>query len=310
MSCGCGTENAVGRGMCHTHYAAYRRRQIAYGRWNPRVPADAVREHIEVLRAAGVRPMQLARLAGVSQSALSQIMAAGADARVAAWLEKAVLSVPVPHRAAEVTTDTALVPIVGARRRFQALIASGYPAAQLARDLDTTRASRMVRSLMGHRLDNGQEAQHISAERERSIKALFDRLQLVPGPSDAARALGDRKGWPLPLEWDDDTIDDPNARPHRARWTERSAWEERRAQVADLTAQGLSEVQIARRLGIHPRQVGRDRAHNTRTQPEHTEHPSDSRREIADMAQVVTQARADVAQRRTRQRARAVVRTR
>ncbi|MGW4121377.1 hypothetical protein [Nocardia sp. NPDC004711] len=264
MSCACGTDQAKGRGLCATHYAEHRRREIAYGRWNPRVPADAVRAHVEAMAAAGVNQNQLAKLTGVAQPSLSRIMATGPEKKIATWVEAAVLAVPVPERAAEVTTDTALVPILGARRRFQALVASGYPAAQLARELGVTRTNRTIHSLMGQRADSdGRVTHEISAERERAVKTLFDRFQMTPGPSAQSRALGERRGWPLPMEWDEHALDDPNARPVRARWTPGSAWEERREQVTALTARGLTEDEIADRLGINPRQVARDRARHT-----------------------------------------------
>lgn len=254
--------------MCVTHYGAYRRRQIAYGRWNPRVPADAVRAHVEAMNAAGVNVNQLAKLSGVSQPALSQIMAGGPDRKIKAQVEAALLAVPVPERGAQVTTDTAMVPILGARRRFQALVASGYPATQLARELGVTRSNRTIASLMGQRADStGRITRLITAERERVIKDLFDRLQMVPGPSPQARAFGERKGWPLPIEWDEHAIDDPNGRPVKARWTPASAREERREQVAALSKRGLTSDQIADRLGINARLVERDRTH-------HREHPA------------------------------------
>lgn len=300
MSCACGTDQAKGRGLCSTHYAEYRRRQIAYGRWNPRVPADAVREHVAAMRAAGVNQNQLAKLTGVAQPSLSRIMTAGPDTRVAAWVEAAVLAVPVPDRAAEVTTENALVPILGARRRFQALVASGYPAAHLAREMGVARTNRTVCSLMGHRADSdGRVTQEISAEREREVKALFDRLQMTPGPSRQARALGQLRGWPLPLEWDESAIDDPNGRPERARWTPESAREERREHVDRLTAQGLTAPEIAERLGINTRLVERDRArHRGSTDTESTAPEPSSTAEVDAMRELAVKARADIAARR------------
>ncbi|MFB7722300.1 helix-turn-helix domain-containing protein [Nocardia sp. NPDC056100] len=263
------------------------------------------------MSAAGVNANQLAKLSGVSQAALSQIMAAGPDKKVAAWVEAAVLTVPVPERAAEVTTDTALVPILGARRRFQALVASGYPAAQLARELGTARGNRTIRSLMGQRADSdGRVTQEIAAERERAVKALFDRLQLVPGPSAQARALGERRGWPLPIEWDEHAIDDPNARPMRARWTPASAREERREQVVELTARGLTNDQIAQRLGINTRLVDRDRAY-VRTHDAGKPGTAESgTTEITAMAAVAVQARTDLANRRAVRHSRQIARSR
>lgn len=300
MSCACGTDQAKGRGLCSTHYAGYRRRQIAYGRWNPRVPADAVRTHVAAMRAAGVNQNQLAKLTGVAQPSLSRIMTAGPDARVAAWVEAAVLAVPVPDRAAEVTTDNALVPILGARRRFQALVASGYPATHLAREMGLTRTNRTVCSLMGHRADSdGRVTQEISAEREREVKALFDRLQMTPGPSRQARALGQMRGWPLPLEWDEAVIDDPNGCPEKARWTPESASEERREHVDRLTGQGLTAPEIAERLGINVRLVERDRAHHrasTGTEP--TAPQLSSHDEVRAMRELASKARTDIVARR------------
>ncbi|WP_458686401.1 helix-turn-helix domain-containing protein [Nocardia tengchongensis] len=252
---------------------------------------------------------QLAKLSGVSQPALSQIMAAGPDKKVAAWVEAAVLAVPVPERAAEVTTDTALVPILGARRRFQALVASGYPAAQLARELGTGRGNRTIRSLMGQRADSdGRVTQEIAAERERAVKALFDRLQLVPGPSAQARALGERRGWPLPIEWDEHAIDDPNGRPVRARWTPASAREERRERVVELTARGLTNDQIADRLGINTRLVDRDRAYVRAHEGQATGEPVAA--EVTEMAAVAVRARTDLANRRAVRHSREIARSR
>ncbi|MGW4124800.1 hypothetical protein [Nocardia sp. NPDC004711] len=272
------------------------------------------------MRAAGVRPNQLAKLAGISQPALTQILAAGPDKQVAAWLEQAVLAVEVPERPSEVTTDTALVPILGARRRFQALVASGYPAAQLARELGVGERSRTIRSLMGNRADkDGRVTHDIAAGRERAVKELFDRLQLVPGPSAQARALGKRRGWPLPMEWDETAIDDPAGRPEKARWTPASAREERREHVDELVRQGLTNDEIADRLGINTRLVERDRAHHRTTrhvdttgadEAESTARKPYSRSEVEAMSALATQARVDIAARRQRGRGRGLERTR
>ncbi len=311
MSCACTPDQEPGRGMCPTHYAAYRTRQKAYGRWKPRVPATEVRGHVEAMRAAGVNANQLAKLAGISQPALSRIMAAGPDARVSSRLHDAVLAVPVPERAAEVTTENALVPILGARRRFQALVASGYPATQLARELGASSLNHhTIRALMGHLTDHGATPQQINAMRERAVKDMFDRLQLIPGPSKQARALGDRHRWPLPMEWDENTLDDPNGRPTRARWTSASSRDERREQVANLTAGGLTRAQIAARLGITVRLVERDRtlAAAERAEPSTPDLYSDT--EFEAMNAVAARARTDIAARRARPRRRGLERTR
>jgi DNA-directed RNA polymerase specialized sigma24 family protein len=84
------------------------------------------------------------------------------------------------------------------------------------------------------------------------------------------------KGWPGPLAWDDDTIDDPAARPHiGAAWSDafdevavlramygdpvRLRPSERAEATRRLTAAGLSAAQIAERLGCTKRSVVRQR---------------------------------------------------
>ncbi|MBM4596127.1 helix-turn-helix domain-containing protein [Rhodococcus hoagii] len=67
-------------------------------------------------------------------------------------------------------------------------------------------------------------------------------------------------GWALPLEWDEDTIDDPAAEPVRARrGGSRSAAEvaANRREAAALAAEGMSAEAIAQELGVHERTVER-----------------------------------------------------
>lgn len=258
-SCGCGRPGDFGRGMCQASYERHRRREIAYGRWEPHVPAEAARTHIERLRAAGLRPRQLAHLAGVNPVTVRNIARPDWE-RIRAGVERAILAVPVPERPGDVVADNARVPIVGAQRRIQALVAHGYPQAHIARELEINPASSTMSALIGRpNTAAGSTGQTIAAGRDRAVKALFDRLQMVPGPSERARAYGRERGWPLPFEWDEDSIDDPAARPVRARWTRRSASAELKEQVRDMAVRGVPTAQIAGRLGVTVRTVERTR---------------------------------------------------
>lgn len=89
---------------------------------------------------------------------------------------------------------------VGARRRLEALAAIGYPPTDLAAELNIG---------VGHFAD----ALDPPPYKYREVAALFDRLQLAPGPSGRARADAVGRGWAAPLAWDEDTIDDPDAEP-------------------------------------------------------------------------------------------------
>ncbi|WP_167486857.1 helix-turn-helix domain-containing protein [Nocardia terpenica] len=249
--------------MCKAAYSRYRRREQAYGRWEPRVSPDQARAHVEQLVAAGLRPAHIAELAGVGQSTMTNLAKTG-PRQISAKTEQAILAVAVPERVGDVTADTALVPIIGARRRIQALIAYGYPQTHLAHELDIEPSHATMAALVERALPEGHTGQSIPADRDRAIKALFDRLQMTPGPSDRARAYGRDREWALPFEWDEDALDDPDGHPTRARWTPPTATQvrqDRRAQIVELTTRGLSAPQIADRFGITVRTVERVRQH-------------------------------------------------
>lgn len=264
--CGCGGPGDEAHGMCSASYKRYRRRQIAYGRWQPRVSVDAAREHVGALLAAGLRAGHVAELAGVSPATMCNITDPNTG-RIKAEIERAILAVPIPDRPGDVAADNALVPIVGASRRVQALVAHGYPQSHLARELGIYPAHTTMAALVGRpNRKIGATGQNITAKRDRAIKELFDRLQMTPGPSDRAREYGLRHHWPLPFEWDEDTIDHPDATPIGARWTRESALAEQREQLAarrervqELTDRGFTAVQIADRLGVADRTIDRDR---------------------------------------------------
>ncbi|MBO0853599.1 MAG: hypothetical protein J2P18_07510 [Nocardia sp.] len=292
--CACGGP-VYGRGMCVTHYKSHRYRQIAYGRWQPLTDADAVRDRIAQIQAKGIRPRALAQIAGVDAETLRRITALP-NARVTREVRDAVLAVPVPARAADIAPDNALVPICGARRRMQALVAFGYPRIELARQLGIATNSAPMDSLIGSSRDGKPPVgQSISAKRDRAVKELFDRLQFTPGPSDRAREHGRQKGWALPFEWDEDGIDDPHAEPVRARWEPRSERDERRERVADLTGRGWTVAQIAQALDTYPRAVQRDREW-LRTHRE----PAAAQRdpEIEAMGELAVRARREISARR------------
>jgi hypothetical protein len=106
----------------------------------------------------------------------------------------------------------------GTRRRLQALIALGYPAASLAHRLgaDPRRVKCVVRGTTAT----------VTSLMHAAVHDLYDQLWDVR-PAEgtlaerkaaaAARALATSKGWPTPMGLDDDRIDDPAYRP-RTQW--------------------------------------------------------------------------------------------
>ena len=240
--------------MCGACYERHRLRQVAYGRWDSqRVAAQPIRDHITTLLNAGMSRRVIADAAGTSHSKILVLFNGRSDRSSAppSFILRATadryLNVPIPSAARDVALDGALVSSVGARRRVQALVAAGWTLTALGEQISGDITSALTRD-------------RITARRHRQIAGLFTRLQLIPGPSDRARRYAARRRWPLPLEWDEDEIDDPDASPTSARHTSASSRVERIDQTRELTDAGLSAQEIADRLDVDRRTIVRYRA--------------------------------------------------
>jgi plasmid maintenance system antidote protein VapI len=222
-----------------------RRRQLAYGRWQPYVDAEPVRAHVRELMAAGLGCSRIAEVAGVNRRMIGHLLY-GAPYKGAPPTRRIR-----PHHAAallavrpilDVLADGALTDATGTRRRLRALAALGWPANHLARQLAMNPVP--IRTLMRG------DRQRVTAATARNVAALYDQLWDTPGPSDATRARAARAGWPVPLAWDDESIDDPTARPAttaaKAGQRSRELWHD----AEELRAQGLQLDDIADRLGV------------------------------------------------------------
>lgn len=244
--CRCGACTAANR-------AQHRRRSrmIAYGQWQPYVDAEPARQHVQALRAAGLGRRRIAQLAGVPASAVAGLLYGQPGRPPARRLRPGtaarLLAVqPGPTaRAAGTPVDAA-----GTQRRLQALVALGHPQATLARRLG------MTRSNFGAMMRRPQ----VTAATARAATRLYGQLWDTPPPvgtpraraiAAQARAHAAARGWPPPLAWDDDTIDNPAAEPlPYARRRVRRSGDALAADAAELLRQGLSRTDTAERLGV------------------------------------------------------------
>ena len=241
---GCG-RRAQRRGMCSSHYNTRRERDIAYGRWQSGyVDAEPARQHVLRLRAAGMGRRRLAELCGVSDSVIHVLVngrperGTGPSRRIACGNARAILAVPLPatgHLAAGARVD-----ITGTTRRLRALVAVGYPQSDLCARLGIT---------AGNSTSLFHAEGRVLAGTALRVAELYDQLFMTAGPSQAARDRAHRLGWAPPLAWDEDTIDDPAARPDGVR---RGSGRRRldADEYADLRGLGFSDAQIAARFGI------------------------------------------------------------
>lgn len=149
---------------------------------------------------------------------------------------------------------------IGAQRRLRALIAIGYPLQFLAAELGIADDRALLTWVCGNA--NVRKPRAIRATSNEDVRMLFDRLHMTVGPSDEARAVAKSHNWALPLQWDDDTVDNPRSKPLPVLWNTRSRARERREQVGQLTARGHTSREIADILGVTTRTVVRHRRHN------------------------------------------------
>jgi hypothetical protein len=159
-------------------------------------PARAV-AHLERLREAGMGLRQVTGRTGVARSTLIEL---SARARISRDTEARILAVsPEPAGGARVSG-------IGTVRRLQALVAIGWPGAQLAARIGW--ASNNLWGLILHQ-------QRVNLATARLVADLYEELWDQPGPSVRARSLAARNGWAPPMAWDDEDLDDPATQPQQ-----------------------------------------------------------------------------------------------
>ena len=191
-----------------TAYQARRGRLLAYGRWEPLVDAEPVREHLRTLSANGIGARRVAELTRISSGGLNRILYGGEGRppcrRVKSEIAQAILAI---KPTAEALSDGALVDGTSTRRRIQGMAAIGWPLSDQGRRCG--RDPRNYTYLLN--------AEQVTVKTARMVRELYDALSAVAPPpgrlTNRTRAWAARKGYAPPLAWDDDTIDDPAAQP-------------------------------------------------------------------------------------------------
>lgn len=183
---------------CRAAYSDYNRANHALKmKYSERrqIPGDAVKKHIDRLVRLGLSGESIARRADVAATTVRRIQA-GHKTRV-----------HIARRIMAVTADNvSRGPVIGTRRRIQALRRIGWPCSAIAKaggiDLAT------VKELSREDCRATTTRRYIDA-----VAVAYDRLSMQLGPSVRTVTIATAHGWPPPLAWDDDKIDDPRARP-------------------------------------------------------------------------------------------------
>lgn len=234
-------------------YEADRARRSAYGTWEPFVDARPAVEYLRALATAGLGAKRAARAAGVAYSTVGALLYGRHDRRGGAPREQArrsvveaILAVPMPT--VEDLGQTVEVHSAGTRRRLQALMCAGWSVSRIA----------VHGGLDRQALDGALSGRPVIARTAVAVRRIYDELWDVeptantPGEAAAitrARARARSNGWAPALAWDDDTIDNPAAKPHKAG----QAGSRARLDLEEwlwLVRAGESPVRAAERCGV------------------------------------------------------------
>ena len=198
----------------HREGEGYRRRQIAYGRWQPFTDPEPARAHVRRLQDERRMTIpDIARSASVAPHIVRYLIhgAPGkgrpSATRIRPEIARRLLAIP-DDRNVSIAGDSGYVDGTGTRRRLQALAFMGHADQTLARELGISTAR--VRKLL-------HGAGRIRPTTASRVARLYDQLWQLPGTSRPAALTAQARGWVSPLAWEDDEIDDPTARPRGVR---------------------------------------------------------------------------------------------
>ncbi|MCU1592449.1 MAG: hypothetical protein JWP11_3705 [Frankiales bacterium] len=245
----------------HTRAVAARRRRKAMGIRTPndRMPYGPTHRTVLRLREIGYTDPQIGRLAGLPDSRISYLRRPTGKYVLRETAERIEHALQLVERIPPRDLLAArYVDATGAQRRIRALMRQGWSLHELGRRLGHT-GGYLSPLLYGGR--------RITPRLHATVTAVYDELWDQVGPSTSTAKRAASRGWPPPLWWDDDLIDDPTfdavaawAKDQRdARREPSMRRAEFAAEVADRTVRGHSTRQIAQDLGCSERHVVRTR---------------------------------------------------
>lgn len=223
---------------CKRDHAAREMRRTklkAYGRWDPPyVDAGPAREHVNALRARGLGPKSIAKLAGVSTTSVRTLIYGREDyqngihgprhgevlKRIARAKSEKILAVAP---SLEQLHRNAHVPARATVRRVQALIAIGWSMSAIAAAAGVDFGS-LARTMNRYARARRRDDILVRPTTAIAIASCYDRLSLTAPPQETRaqkitasrmRNLGAARKWPVPMDWE--AVDNDFDRVHAVR---------------------------------------------------------------------------------------------
>ena len=230
-------------------WARRRRRLIGYGQWQPFTDAAPAREHVLAIKATGMGLAGIAKHTGVKRGSLDHLLYGKDNLPPAVKIRTENAEALLTYwPTLDDYEDHNTIDGTGTRRRMQALAAAGFPSRAVHRIVDTAHAQTFERLYA---------CDKVTARLARAVRDFYDecsakkpeRYGVEAWIADRCRANAVKRGWALPIAWDDDTIDDPEAEPdlgQKLNFHERAAL--RREEIEHLAWCGHTAEQILDRL--------------------------------------------------------------
>lgn len=212
---------------CRSHYQ--RRLRMGLAGFVDSAPTIA---HLDALRDVGWTFEQIGQAAGL-HPAVPAVLLRHRYGRVRQRTAKALLGVAVAKQSSRRSIDS-----TGSRRRVQALAWMGWNLDEVARRAGMTKSVLMTvyRPRVSHAV-------------ARKIEQVYELLSHLPGPSKPAQARARSCGHAPPAAWDEDTIDDPIAKPDLGD-TKARGRADLAVEARHLLGFGLSLFDVAKRLDV------------------------------------------------------------
>lgn len=220
-------------GLCRIHYSREYRLRLLRGEFE-RVEIEPVVRHLDLLRSRGYSWEGIDRAAGIAQDTLLKIRM-GELLTIHAIRARRILAI-------EQTWQRTMVPVpsIGTKRRLAALYWQGWTTKDIGPEI----------GISWHTIAKAKDS--LYARNAAAVDDFYRVYAYTSGPNRTWAKTARRRGAIPAAAWDDDVIDDPDARPQLGE-SEPSRGGLRRIyldEVEHLRGFGMSDDEIAERLDV------------------------------------------------------------
>lgn len=257
----CYTDYACRLPACRDRYNAWNRERgqaMSAGTWQPLVDAEPIRQHLLALGAAGITFHRVSVLTGLPYKSVRAFVhhdygnAAPRRRRATPDVAAKILAIGF--------TDSGYVSPIGSERRFQALVAMGWPTLHTARRAGIHPSNRT--SIFRAAAMRASIAQRIAATYDEMREQVPAKSGVSAVSIKRAKQQAVQRRWPTVAYWAErmDVIDDPDFEPlygvtnreivaQDANWVMRTSGLDRASAAARL---GVSKAYIDHAFRDHP----------------------------------------------------------